>query len=69
MKKKNFRSQLYRKEVFEKDPEYWIKVYAELLFRISEMEEQNCNCFKCQNDLSSYRQALNKLRNSKILYI
>ena len=69
MKKKNFRSQLFRKEILENDPEYWIKVYAELLFRISEMEEQNCNCFKCQNDLSTYRQTLQKLRSEKKLLL
>ena len=54
MKKKNFRSQLFRKEIQENDLEYWVKVYAELLYRINELEEQKCNCFKCQTDLSNY---------------
>ena len=55
MKKKSFRSQLFRREIQENDPEYWIKVYAEFLFRIDELEKQNCNCFKCQNDLQNYK--------------
>lgn len=65
MKKKNFRSQLFRKEIKENDPEYWIKVYAELLFRIYELEKQKCNCFKCQTDLNSYLNFLDKLNCDK----
>ena len=67
MKKKNFRSQLFRKEIHENDPEYWIKVYAELLFRINELEEQKCNCFKCQTDLSNYKSLFEKFRIDKNL--
>jgi hypothetical protein len=65
MKKKVFRSQLFRKEIQENDPEYWVKVYAELLFRIDELEKQNCNCFKCQSDLDSYKSFFEKLRSGK----
>lgn len=69
MKKKKFRSQLFRKEIQDNDPEYWIKVYAELLFRIEEMEKQECNCFKCQTDLKNYREFFEKLKSVKsILY-
>ena len=69
MKKKNFRSQLFRKNILENDPEYWIKVYAELLFRIEDMEKQNCNCFKCQTDLRNYYDFFKKLKSEKnILY-
>lgn len=67
MKKKNFRSQLFRNEIRESDPEYWIKVYAELLFRIDELEEHNCKCFKCQSDLDSYKVYFAKLRKDKSL--
>ena len=38
MKKKNFRSQLFRKEIHENDPEYWIKVYAELLLELMNLK-------------------------------
>jgi hypothetical protein len=68
MKKKNFRSQLFRKEINENDPEYWIKVYAELLFRIDELEEQKCNCFKCQTDLDKYLKFIQKLRVDKTCF-
>jgi len=67
MKKKNFRSQLFRKEIQENDPEYWVKVYAELLFRINELEEQKCNCFKCQTDLGNYKSFFEKFRLDKNL--
>jgi hypothetical protein len=67
MKKKNFRSQLFRKEIHENDPEYWIKVYAELLFRINELEEQKCNCFKCQTDLDNYKSFFEKFKLDKNL--
>ncbi|HEX9252212.1 MAG TPA: hypothetical protein VF870_08215 [Ignavibacteriaceae bacterium] len=65
MKKKSFRSQLFRKEIQVNDPEYWIKVYAELLFRIDELEMQKCNCFKCQTDLDRYLNFFQKLRDDK----
>lgn len=65
MIKKDFRSQLFRKEILTNDPEYWIKVYAELLFRIDELEEQKCNCFKCQSDLITYQKFFNKLKSEK----
>jgi len=67
MNKKNFRSQLFRKEIKVNDPEYWIKVYAELLFRINELEVQNCNCFKCQTDLVNYKSFFKKFRLDKNL--
>ena len=65
MKKKAFRSQLFRKEIMVNDPEYWIKVYAEFLFRIDDLEKQNCNCFKCQTDLENYRAFFEKLKSEK----
>jgi hypothetical protein len=69
MKKKNFRSRLFRKEINENDPEYWIKVYAELLFRINELEEQKCNCFKCQTDLDNYKSFFEKFKlDKKLIY-
>jgi hypothetical protein len=69
MKKKTFRSQLFRKEINVNDPEYWIKVYAELLFRIYELEKQKCNCLKCQTDIDSYLKFFDKLnRDKNILY-
>ena len=69
MKKKAFNSQLFRKEILENDPDYWIKVYAELLFRIEELEDQKCNCYKCQADLKNYMEYFEKLKSAKnILY-
>jgi hypothetical protein len=65
MKKKSFRSQLFRKVIEPNDTEYWIKVYAELLFRIDELEMQKCNCFKCQTDLDRYLKFFQKLRDDK----
>lgn len=65
MKRKSFRSQLFRKEIQVNDPEYWIKVYAELLFRIDELEDQKCNCFKYQTDLDRYLKFFQKLRVDK----
>jgi hypothetical protein len=65
MKKKVFYSQLYRKTIYIDDPEYWIKVYAEFLFRIDDLEKQNCKCFKCQTDLENYRGFFAKLQKDR----
>jgi hypothetical protein len=50
MKKKTFYSRLFRKniEVYEKD--FWQKYYAEALFRLRELEEQDCSCIQCRTE-------------------
>ncbi len=69
MKKKVFYSQLFRKTISEDDSDYWIKVYAEFLFRIDELEKQKCNCLKCQTDLENYQSHFEKLKKEKwVLY-
>ena len=69
MKKKVFYSQLFRKTILKDDKEYWVKVYAEILFRIDELEKQNCNCFKCQSDLENYKSFFEKLRSEKTILL
>lgn len=65
MKKKIFYSQLFRNTISENDPEYWKKVYAEFLFRIDELQSQNCNCFKCQTDLDTYKKYFEKIKSNR----
>jgi hypothetical protein len=41
---------------------YWKFVYAELLFRISELQEAKCSCITCQRELDKYQTYLDKLK-------
>lgn len=66
MKKKNFYSTFYRKEIITDDIDYWYKVYSELLYRIETIRSSNCTCFQCQTDLEKYLTALEKVKKEVI---
>lgn len=50
MEKKSFKSRLFNRIIMETDKDYWIYLYADLLFRIKQLEELNCPCGKCSQD-------------------
>lgn len=61
MKKKDFHSQLFKRQIQITNPDYWSIVKAETLFRIKELEIKNCSCFKCKQDLEKLNKFLTKL--------
>lgn len=64
MIKKGFYSQLFKRFINKNESDYTAIVKAELLFRIRELEKQNCTCFQCQSDLEKFENYYEKLTNS-----
>ena len=63
MVKKAFHSQLFRRKIEVSEPDYWAIVYAETLYRIKDLEIQNCSCMKCNQDLDKLNDFLTRLRS------
>jgi len=63
MAHKRFYSRLFQRYIEPNEMYYWKFVYAELLFRIAELEEANCSCMQCQTELEKYEIYLEKLKN------
>jgi hypothetical protein len=66
MANKRFYSGLFQRYIEPNEMYYWKFVYAELLFRIAELEEVNCSCLTCQTELINYRAYLDKLKNNTL---
>jgi hypothetical protein len=63
MARKRFHSRLFQRYIESNELYYWKFVYAELLYRIAELEEVKCSCLTCQTELKNYRAYLDKLKN------
>ena len=50
MKKKLFKSRLFNKSILENDKDYWLYLYADILFRLKQLQELNCPCVNCFHD-------------------
>ena len=64
MAMKRFHSRLFQRYIEINEMYYWKFVYAELLFRIAELEEANCSCITCQMELDKYWAYKQKLKNN-----
>jgi hypothetical protein len=60
MNKNKFYSQLFRREIYNSEPEYKIKVLAESLYRYYKLEEERCTCMQCRKDLEKIKKYLKK---------
>jgi hypothetical protein len=65
MSDKRFYSRLFQRYIEAKEMYYWKFVYAELPFRIAELEEANCSCINCQTELENYEIYLQKLKREQ----
>ena len=50
MEKKAFHSQLFRRKIEVSEPDYWMYLYAEALYRLKQLEDLNCPCGNCFGD-------------------
>jgi len=66
MSKKVFHSQLYGKFVQPDDEEYWIKVYAESLFRYYNLVKADCSCFECKREREKLAEYLDNKKASRL---
>ncbi len=65
MKKKSFHSNLFNKTINQDSIDYNPIVKAELLFRIKELERENCSCFECTDNLEKFRKYYDKINPPK----
>jgi len=65
MTNKRFYSRLFQRYIELNEMYYWKFVYAELLFRVAELEEAKCSCFTCQTELDNYIDYLEKLKGEQ----
>jgi hypothetical protein len=65
MLNKRFYSRLFQRYIEPNEMYYWKFVYAELLFRIAELEEANCSCINCKTELENYEIYLQKLKREQ----
>ena len=61
MIKKVFYSQLFQRNIAKTEKDYSAIVKAELLYRIQQLQSENCSCFQCQSDLEKYQDYYNKI--------
>lgn len=60
MNKDKFYSQLFRREIYNSEPEFSTKVLAESLYRYYKLEEEKCTCMQCRKDLEKIKTYLKK---------
>ena len=61
MEKKSFKSRLFNRKIIENEKDYWIYLYADVLFRLKQLEEFNCPCGKCFDDKRNYNWLIKSL--------
>jgi len=67
MEKKDFKSKLFNKIISKDDPDYWSYLYGETLFRISILDEINCDCIKCYSERSALNRGLRQMHSYPII--
>ena len=50
MKRKPFKSKLFNRKINDDNVDYWLLLYADILFRLREIEELKCPCHACFKD-------------------
>lgn len=48
MESKEFKSRLFKRKIESDNPDYWNILYAEILFRLREIDDLYCFCEHCQ---------------------
>lgn len=61
MQRRTFISRLFRRKINPDDLAYWDFLYAEVLFRIKELEDLNCGCGSCFADKCNLKRLLTDL--------
>ncbi|QQS34791.1 MAG: hypothetical protein IPM56_11015 [Ignavibacteriales bacterium] len=61
MERKQFRSRLFKRKIEPENVDYWYLLYAEVLFRMNEMDDYNCPCSFCRQERTHLKYMLFKL--------
>lgn len=60
MKKNEFYSNLFGRAIKKSEPEYDKFIIAELLYRLHQIEQSNCNCTSHMQEKDKYEKELSK---------
>ncbi|MFC2119821.1 hypothetical protein ACFLQ4_01995 [Bacteroidota bacterium] len=47
MYRKDFKSRLFKKKIKADDKDYWFFLYAEVLYRLNQLDDLKCPCGHC----------------------
>ena len=63
MEIKPFKSRLFNRVVKPNDPSFWAYLYAEILFRLKELDDRKCPCKKCYMDKHNLEWRISEMEN------
>ena len=63
MEIKSFKSQLFKQIIKPDNPSYWSYLYAEILFRLKQLDDHKCPCKKCYMDKHNFEWQLSEIEN------
>ncbi len=61
MERKEFKSKLFSKKIKVDDLDYWFYLYADVLYRLKQLNDLNCPCSFCLKDKVHYENLLEKM--------
>ena len=67
MEAKTFHSRLFKRKINPDNPDYWTFLYADLLFRIRELDDRNCFCHYCNADKAKFNSIIADMVNDKLI--
>jgi len=48
LKRKEFKSRLFKRKISPDDLDYWFYLYADILYRLKQLTDLNCPCTYCR---------------------
>jgi len=61
MTRRKFKSYLFHRDINPKEKDFFALVKAELLYRIFDLDEKNCSCMGCTQNIEKYYAFLQKI--------
>ncbi|MFC2094546.1 hypothetical protein ACFLSH_02845 [Bacteroidota bacterium] len=65
MKRKEFKSRLFKKKIKADDKDYWFFLFAEVQYRLKQLDDLKCPCGHCFSEKLSLEQILIKLEKDQ----
>ena len=63
MEIKPFKSQLFKQIIKPDNPTYWSYLFAEILFRLKQLDDHKCPCKKCYMDKHNLEWRISEMEN------
>ncbi len=65
MKRKEFKSRLFKKKIRADDKDFWFFLFAELLYRLKQLDDLKCPCSSCFSEKLRLEQILIQLEEDQ----